>query len=78
MKDYARHDSPKGSVPVGAEGFPLMIDMAQLRQAVKYNKETGKVERDTRAAVFWEIVAKHCQELWRSSDVRPLFSIFLF
>ncbi|THH08645.1 hypothetical protein EW145_g2554 [Phellinidium pouzarii] len=68
LKDYARHDSVKGSPPFSAEGFPLMIDMATVREAVKYNKTTGEVERDTSAAVFWDVVARMCQDLWHSSD----------
>lgn len=69
LKEYARHDGAKGSPPFGAEGFPLMFDMAAVRKAVKYNKETGKVERDTSDAVFWNSVVNMCKDLWKSSDV---------
>ncbi|EJD00984.1 uncharacterized protein FOMMEDRAFT_141733 [Fomitiporia mediterranea MF3/22] len=68
LKEFARYDGAKGSVPFGSEGFPLMLDMTTIRQAVKYNKETDKVERNTSDDVFWDIVAKHCRDLWKSSD----------
>ena len=69
FKDYARHDGTKGSPPFSAEGFPLMFDMAAVRKAVKYNKESGKVERDTSDAVFWDSVVNMCKDMWKSSDV---------
>ncbi|KAI5124894.1 hypothetical protein M0805_007323 [Coniferiporia weirii] len=69
LKDYARFASTRGSSPIGVEGFPLMLDMAVIRQAVKYNKESGEVQRDTSDAVFWNVVAKMCRDLWKSSDL---------
>ena len=47
-----------------------MIDMTTIREAVKYDKATGKVDRNTSEEVFWGVVAKHAQDLWKSSDVR--------
>ncbi|KAH8113287.1 hypothetical protein DFH11DRAFT_1689464 [Phellopilus nigrolimitatus] len=68
LKEYTRHDSAKGSCPISAEGFPLMLDMVAIRQAVKYNKDTNSVERDSSDAVFWDVVVKMAQDMWKTSD----------
>lgn len=76
MKKYAKHDSAFGSPAVTVDGFPLMIDMALVRKAVKYDAIVGKVERDATDEVFWNGVVGKFKELWKASDVNACFSTF--
>lgn len=69
MREYARHGSTKGSPTVTVDGFPLKFDMEAVRKVVKYDKATGKIERNASEEVFWTGLVMKSKELWNSIDV---------
>jgi len=77
MGEYSSHEGEKGSPTMAADGFPLMMDMHTLRQAITYDEATGQITRNPRDDVFWDSVVPMCRDAWKVNDVSLPRSIFI-
>lgn len=60
-----------GALLFGTEGTSLPYDMATMRKAVGYDKETGKITRDTSRSTLWDGVIRMSKAVTQSTPVSP-------